>query len=106
MFWGSGSAIGVLSVIGYLPFVYGAALLWARREDVPVWMHDEVGAVRNKIVRHAALCESPGLREESRFKMLPARFLRQLGRIPRRKINRGAILLFVGPLLLLLDRFI
>lgn len=106
MVWGAGSALGILSVLGYLLFVSGAALLWTQRGEVPIWMHDEVGAVRRKFVRHAAIRECLGLREETRFTLLPARFLRRLGRIPRRQINRGAILLFIGPLLLLLDRFI
>jgi hypothetical protein len=40
------------------------------------------------------------------LKILPSCFLRSLRRMPRRRIHPGAILLLVGPLLLLLDFFI
>ena len=106
MFWGSGSALGILSVAGYLVFVSGAILLWTHRQDLPTWTHDEFGAFRRNFVRHAVAGAGPGLREEARFKLIPPGFLRRLGRIPRRQINRAAILLCLGPLLLLLDFFV
>ena len=106
MFWGTGSALGILSVAGYLVFASGAVLLWKHREEVPAWTHDELGALRRNITRHAVCGCSLGLREEARFKLAPTRFLRRLGRVPRRQINRGAILLCIGPLLLLLDFFV
>ena len=103
MLWGSGSALGFLALAGYAVFALGAALLWSNRSDVPVWVHDEVGAIRRNFARHAVIGGFASLREEYRFKAVPSRFLRTLGRIPRRRINRGAILLVVGPLLFLLD---
>lgn len=103
MLWGAGPALGILSVIGYFVFVTGASLLWIHRIDVPTWTQDELGAFRRNFVRHAVAGGGPGLREEARFKLLPSGFLRRLGRLPRRQINRGAILLAIGPLLLLLD---
>src|SRR5689334_24948387 len=106
MLWGTGSALGILSVLGYLVFVSGAVLLWRHRQEVPIWTHDEFAAFRRSVVRHAVEGCSSGLREESRFKLIPCRFLRSLERVPRRQINRGAILLCIGPLLLLLDFFI
>jgi hypothetical protein len=106
MFWGPGSALGVLAVLGYVVFAIGAILLWSDRNNVPIWVHDEVGAIRRKLVRRVAGGRFASLREESGFKMTPARFFRQLGRMPRRRINRGAILLVVGPLLMLLDLFL
>jgi hypothetical protein len=93
MYWGAGSALGLLTILGYAVFVIGATLLWRSREDLSIWVHDEVGAFH-------------GLREESRLKILPSCFLRSLRRMPRRRIHPGAILLLVGPLLLLLDFFI
>ncbi len=105
MFWGAGPALGFLSILGYFVFVCGAVLLWKNRQDVPTWTHDEFCALRRNLVRHAVASSGPGLREETRFKLVPAGFLRRLGRIPRRRINRGAILLCLGPLLLLLDFF-
>jgi len=106
MTWGAGSALGFLAVVGYVVFVCGAVLLWIHRGDVPTWLHDELGAIRRKLVAHFVPVKSPGLREESRLILLPSRFLRKLGRIPHRQINRAAILLCIGPLLFLLDFFI
>ena len=103
MVWGLGSALGLLAILGYTVFVCGAILLWANRVDVPVWVNDEVGAVRRKVVRYAACGMSHGLREEVSFKACPTCFIRRLARPSRRRINRGAILLAIGPLLFLLD---
>jgi hypothetical protein len=106
MYWGAGSALGLLTFLGYAVFVIGAALLWRSREDLSVWAHDEVGAFRRNLSRHTAIGPFYGLREESRLKTLPSCFVRSLSRMPRRRIHPGAILLLIGPLLLLLDFFI
>jgi hypothetical protein len=106
MYWGAGSALGLLTILGYAVFVIGAALLWRSREDLSVWVHDEVGAFRRNLSRHTAIGPFYGLREESRLKTLPTCFVRSLLRMPRRRIHPGAILLLLGPLLLLLDFFI
>lgn len=106
MFWGTGPALGILSFVGYLLFVCGAALLWRYRRDLSTWTNDEFGALRRNFVRHAIAGPGPGLREEARLKLVPSGFLRRLGRVPRRQLNRGAILLCLGPLLLLLDFFV
>jgi hypothetical protein len=78
-------------------------MLWANRLEVPIWVHDEVGAVRRKVVRHAVSRLRRGLREEISCKACPTCFIRSLARPSRRRINRGAILLAIGPLLFLLD---
>ena len=96
MFWGSGSAPGFLSVLGYVLFAAGSILLWYNRLEVPMWMNDEIGAIRRSLIRHAVVGGPGGLREKTRFKPTPSGFLRRLGRLPRRRINRGAILLTVG----------
>ena len=103
MFWGPGSALGLLAIMGYLVFVSGAILLWLNRVDVPVWMHDEFGAVRRKVIHYAICGPTHSLREEASCKAWPSRFMRSLTRPSRRRINRGAILMAIGPLLLLLD---
>jgi hypothetical protein len=103
MLWGPGSALGLLAILGYAVFVCGAILLWSNRVDVPIWVHDELGAVRRKVVRYATCGPAHGLREEASCKAWPTRFMRSLARPSRRRINRGAILLAIGPLLLLLD---
>jgi hypothetical protein len=106
MYWGSGSALGFLSLLGYAFFATGAVLLWYNRLEVPTWVNDEVGAIRRSLTRHAVAGGFAGLREETRLKLAPSGFLRQLGRLPRRQINRGAILLAVGMALFLMDFFI
>ncbi|HEY2460374.1 MAG TPA: hypothetical protein VGI16_06185 [Candidatus Acidoferrum sp.] len=106
MYWGAGSALGLLATLGYAVFVAGAILLWFGRSDVPVWVHDEVGAIRRNFARHAVIGGFAGLREECRLKVAPSGFRRSLERISRRRINRGAILLMIGPFLFLLDFFI
>lgn len=106
MYWAPESALGLLAVVGYAVFVCGAIVLWSNRLDVPIWVHDEVGAVRRKVVRCAVAGFSRGLREEISCKACPSRFIRSLARPSRRRINRGAILLAIGPLLLLLDLLI
>ena len=103
MVWGSGSALGILALLGYAVFVCGAVLLWANRIDVPVWVNDEFGAVRRSLVRHAFSVTFHGLREELTCKAAPTNFIRQLARHSRRRINRGTILLSVGLMLFLLD---
>jgi hypothetical protein len=93
-----------IAALGYAVSVAGAVLLWSNRNNVPTWVHDEVGAIRRKLVlRVAAATMFASLREECRCAIVPGRFLRTLGRLPRRRINRGAILLVVGPLIVLLD---
>jgi hypothetical protein len=103
MIWGAGSALGLLAILGYTVFACGAGLLWADRLSVPTWMTDEFGAVRRKVIRHAVLGMGHGLREEFACKALPTGFSRSLARPMRRRINRGAMLLAIGPLLFLLD---
>jgi len=106
MYWGSGSDLEFLSFLGYALFAAGAILLWYNRQEVPLWVNDEVGAIRRSVIRHTVAGSFGGLREETRLKLAPSGFLRQLGRLPRRRISRGAILLTTGMLLFILDLFI
>jgi hypothetical protein len=103
MFWGSGSTLGFLAILGYLLFAAGSILLWYHRRAVPIWVHDEMGAIRRSFIRHAVIGSFNSLREEARLKLAPTGFLRRLGRLPRRRVNRGAILLTAGLFLFFLD---
>jgi|SRR5579859_3765450 len=103
MVWGSGSTLGFLAILGYLLFSAGSILLWHHRWAVPTWMNDEMGAIRRNLSRHAVFGSLGGLREEARLKLAPTGFLRRLGRLPRRRVNRGAILLTIGLFLFFLD---
>jgi hypothetical protein len=105
MYWGEGSALGLLTFLGYLLFMFGAALVWRGREEVSVWIQDEACAVRRSLSRYTAVGPFYGPRPESRLKAVPASFVQSLGRIPRSPITGGMILAFLGPLLVLLDFF-
>lgn len=101
--WGVGPKLGFLAILGYLVFAAGMATVWHSRGEFLVWIRDEVGAIRRNFVRHAVIGGFPGLRDETRLKLVPSGFARTLGRMPRRRMNRSAILLVVGSLLVLLD---
>jgi len=103
MFWGAGSALGLLAVLGYVVFVSGAVVLWNNRPDVPIWVNDEFGAMRRSLIRHALSFRFHGLREEVACKAKPTGFIRRLARQSRRRINRGTILLSIGLLLFVID---
>ncbi len=106
MFWREGSALGVLTIVGYLLFVLGAALVWRGRDEVYVWIHDEACFVRRSFSRYTVIGPFYGPRPDSRLKAVPANFVGSLRRIPRNPITGGMILAFLGPLLVLLDFFI
>jgi hypothetical protein len=106
MHWGEGSALGLLTFVGYLLFVFGAAIVWRGRNEVSVWIQDESSAVRRSFSRYTAVGPFYGLRSESRLKAVPATFVDSLRRIPRNPVSGGMILAFLGPLLVLLDFFL
>jgi hypothetical protein len=106
MYWGSGSGLGILTMVGYVIFAIGAALVWRRRDDFFVWVHDEFGAFRRSLSRYTVIGPFYSIREESRLKAVPSQFINSLSRFPRRHINPAFILLFVGAVLFLLDFFI
>jgi hypothetical protein len=106
MHWRTGPALGLLTFLGYLLFVGGAALVWRNRDDFSVWVHDEISIFRRNFSRYTPIGPFYGLREESRFKAIPTSFVRSLSRLPRSRFNRGPILLLIGLLLFLLDLFV
>jgi|ERR1041385_1347226 hypothetical protein len=103
MYWGTGSALGFLAILGYVVSVCGAVVLWTKRLEVPIWVHDEFGAVRRSLIRHAFSASFHGLREELACKAVPTGFIRRLARHSRRRINCGTILLSLGLFLFFLD---
>ena len=106
MYWGQGSALGVLTFIGYLLSVFGAALVWRGRDEVSVWIQDELCAARRSFSRYTVVGPFYGPRPDSRLKAVPVSFVRSIQRMPRNAISGGMILAFLGPLLVLLDFFI
>lgn len=106
MRWGSGHELGLLTLFGYLCFVLGAMLVWRGRVHIYVWVLDEVGAYRRTLSRYTPLGPFYSRREESRLKIIPFQMVRTLSAIPRSRYSYGAFLLFLGPLLVLLDFFV
>lgn len=106
MYWGEGSALGVLTFLGYALFMFGAALVWRGRSEISVWLQDESCAVRRSFSRYTTVGPFYKPRPDSRFKAVPATFLDSLRRIPLSPITGGLILACLGPLLVLLDFFI
>jgi hypothetical protein len=106
MHWCEGSALGLLTIVGYLLFVLGAALVWRGRDEVSVWIHDEACIMRRSFSRYTVLGPFYAPRPDSRLKAVPASFVGSFRRIPRNPITGGMILAFLGPLLVLLDFFI
>ena len=106
MCWGEGSALGLLTFVGYFLFMFGAALVWRGRDEVSVWIQDESCAVRRSFSRYTLVGPFYSLRSDSRLKAVPASFVGSLRRIPRNPSSGGMILAFLGPLLVLLDLLI
>jgi hypothetical protein len=106
MGWGLGHSLGLLTLLGYLLFVAGTAILWRFRDDLNLWAQDEYGALRRGVARHVACAGAQSLREYERFKVFPGYFLPSLEESRRERITRGAVLLFAGPILFLLDYFV
>lgn len=106
MFWGQGSALGLLTFIGYVVFVFGSALVWRGRDEMFVWIQDETGAIRRSFSRYTVVGPFYTPREDSRLKSVPASLIQSLRRVPRNPITGGMVLMFLGPLLILLDFFV
>lgn len=105
MNWGTGHELGFLTLLGYLSFVFGALLVWRGRDHIYVWVHDEVGAYRRTLSRYIPIGPFYGPRGESRLKIIPFQMVRTLSAIPRSRYSYGAFLMFLGPLLVMLDFF-
>ena len=106
MNWGTGPALGLLTVSGYLLLMAGAVLMWHSRDDFFVWFQDELSFFRRNFSRYTPAGPFYAIREESRFKAIPTSFVRSLSRLPRSRINAGPRLLFIGFLLFILDFFV
>src|SRR5256886_13379983 len=89
MNWGAGPALGLLTVSGYLLFLAGAALVWRKRGELSVWVQDEISVFRRNFSRYTPAGPFYAIREESRFKAIPASFFHSLSRLPRSCINGG-----------------
>lgn len=106
MFWGAGSGLGFLTLIGYLACSIGAALIWRNRGVYYGWAQDEFGEVRRSLSRYTVIGPFYGRREESRLKVVPLQCLTSLSRFPRRHVPLAFVLLAIGVFLFVLDFFV
>ena len=97
MFWGAGPTLGLLTLCGYLLFLFGAVL---------VWRQDEISFFQRSFSRYTPAGPFYIPRSDSRFKSVPHYLLNSLSRLSETRINGGAVLLLVGLLLFLLDFYI
>jgi hypothetical protein len=105
-YWGSGSALGFLTCLGYCVFVAGAYSLWRHRHEFSFWMDDELSTFRRNLSRYVAVGPFYERRGESRLIVIPAGLIQSVAQLPRRRFSWGAFLLFLGLLLFALDFFI
>ena len=107
MSWGAGPALGLLTFCGYLLSLFGVAVVWRNRNSFLVWVQDEISFFHRSFSRFTA--EGPFYiprSDSTRFKEVPHYVVNSLARLARNRINGGALLLFVGLLLFLLDFYV
>ena len=105
MYWGAGPDLGLLTVLGYLFFVAGAASMWRAREVVFFWLHSEANATRRSLSRYRPIGPFYSPREQSRLKILGNCLSASLDRMPRSTMLRSAVLMAIAVLLVSLDFF-
>jgi hypothetical protein len=106
MIWGAGPALGLLTLFGYLLFLFGAAIVWRNRSNFLLWVQDEISFFHRSFARYIPAGSFYVPRPESRFRAVPNYVLHSLSRLPRTSIGGGAVLLLVGLLLFALDFYI
>lgn len=106
MFWGIGPSLGLLTFVGYFLFMMGAAAAWRRREDLSVWVHDEISMFRRSFSRYITIGPFYSRRRDSRLKGIPSSFFRFLKRLTISRINGAIVLFLIGFLLFVLDLFV
>jgi len=107
MFWGAGPALGLLTFCGYLLFLFGAAMLWRNRSNFLLWAQDEISFFHRSFSRFTPAGPFYIPRSDSsRLKEVPHYVVNSIARWPHNRINGGALLLFGGLLLFLLDFYI
>ena len=106
MNWGSGSALGLLTFLGYLLWMAAAALLWRHRNDFFIWAEDEISLFRRNTARYTPAGPFYRPRRESRLQAVPVSVVHSVKHFPHRRANPAAILVLVGVLLFFLDFYI
>ena len=105
MYWGAGPDLGLLTILGYLFFVAGAAYMWRARESVYTWLYSEASVTRRNLSRYTPIGPFYTPREESRLKILLNCLFASLNRMPGTPVFRSVILIVIAALLVSLDFF-
>jgi hypothetical protein len=105
-YWGEGNTLGMLTFLGYLAFVIGASIVWRGRDDIFIWLVDEAGSLRRNLSRHQPAGPFYSPREESRLRTTPTHLVRTFTRVSRSPLSWAALLMMVGPVLVILDFFV
>ena len=106
MYWGAGPELGLLTCLGYLFFMAGAAATWRGREDISTWLYSEVGVLRRNFSRYTTIGPFYSPRRQSPLRLLPEYFSGSIRRMPRALVYRSVSLLMIAPLLVLMDFFL
>ena len=105
MYWGAGPEPGLLTVLGYLFFVAGAASMWRARAVVFFWLHSEASVTRRNLSRYTPIGPFYSPREQSRLRILRNCLLASIDRMPRSSMFPSAVLMAIAVLLVSLDFF-
>jgi len=104
---GSCPALGLLTFCGYLLLLLGAAMVWRNRNNFLLWVQDEISFFHRSFSRYTPAGPFYIPRSQSsRFKEVANYVLNSISRLPRTRINGGAILLLIGLFLFVLDFYI
>ena len=91
MYWGAGPDLGLLTILGDLFFIAGAAYMWRARESVFFWLYSEASVTRRNLSRYTPVGPFYSLREESRLKILLNCLFASLNRMPGTPVFRSVV---------------
>jgi len=106
MIWGTGPALGLLTLCGYFLVLIGGAIAWRNRNNFPVWVQDEISIFHSSFSRFIPAGSFYVPRTESRVKAVPNYVLNSCVRLARNSVHAGGVLLLIGLLLFLLDFYV
>ena len=82
-------------------------MVWRNRSNFLLWVQDEISFFQRSFSRFTPAGPFYFPRSESsRLKEVPHYVVNSLARLPRNRVNRGALLLIIGLLLFLLDFYL
>ena len=82
LYWGNGSALGALAILGYSVFLLGAFYFWRNRADFTIWVDSELSLFRRNLSRYVPAGPFYLRRCESRLVVIPVSFVRSVVRSP------------------------